>query len=120
MGGGGSFPNDCRVERLRSTPRLYSRGLYSTNYIILFFVFKVIYADVRIITYTDVIPSPSPSPNLDKRHNMTRSYRRGYYASVSWTDYLIGQLLDALDDAKVASNTVVALIGDHGWQLGAW
>ena len=41
-----------------------------------------------------------------------------YYAAVSWTDFLIGKLLDKLHDTGVAKNTVVALIGDHGWQLG--
>ena len=63
-------------------------------------------------------PIPYPNASTALPHNMTRSFRRGYYAAVSWTDYLIGQLLDALDDAHVASSTVVALIGDHGWQLG--
>ena len=32
-------------------------------------------------------------------------------------DFLVGQLLDALDVAGVANDTVVALIGDHGWQV---
>ena len=35
-----------------------------------------------------------------------------------WTDFLIGELLDTLDDAGVANNTIVALLGDHGWNLG--
>ena len=44
--------------------------------------------------------------------------RWGYYASVSFTDHNIGMVLQALDDLDLAKNTVVALIGDHGWQLG--
>ena len=37
---------------------------------------------------------------------------------MSWTDYLIGKLLDKVEEVGVAHNTVIALIGDHGWQLG--
>ena len=44
--------------------------------------------------------------------------RWGYYAAVSFTDYNLGLVLDSLNDLNIADNTVVALIGDHGWQLG--
>ena len=33
-------------------------------------------------------------------------------------DYNVGIVLDAIDAAGVAKNTVVVLTGDHGWQLG--
>ena len=29
---------------------------------------------------------------------MTRTLRRGYYAAVSWCDFLVGELLDAAGD----------------------
>ena len=61
-------------------------------------------------------PTPWPT-NGTLPHNMTRTLRRGYYAAVSWCDFLIGELLDALAHSGVADNTVVALLGDHGWQL---
>ena len=45
--------------------------------------------------------------------------RRGYYASVSYTDHNVGLLLKALDGpGGPRSDVVVALIGDHGWSLG--
>eukprot|EP00039_Didymoeca_costata_P032396 m.37670 g.37670 ORF g.37670 m.37670 type:complete len:611 (-) comp9338_c0_seq2:59-1891(-) len=44
--------------------------------------------------------------------------RWGYYASVSFTDYNVGLILDTLDTEGLADNTVVAFTGDHGWQLG--
>jgi len=52
--------------------------------------------------------------------NYTRSriFRRGYYAAVSYTDYNVGVLLQALDDLGFTDNTAVILFGDHGWQLG--
>ena len=42
----------------------------------------------------------------------------GYYASVSYTDALIGRILRALEENGFAGNTIVALFGDHGWSLG--
>ncbi|MHC2067858.1 sulfatase [Bremerella sp. T1] len=43
---------------------------------------------------------------------------RGYYACVSYTDANIGRLLDELDRLDLAKDTIVALWGDHGWNLG--
>jgi arylsulfatase A-like enzyme len=47
----------------------------------------------------------------------------GYYASVSYTDALVGQVADELDALQLRDNTVIILWGDHGWKLGdygAW
>jgi len=49
--------------------------------------------------------------------NATRTMRKGYYSAVTWTDYLIGELLDAVEARGIMNDTVVALLGDHGWQL---
>eukprot|EP00051_Salpingoeca_urceolata_P007397 m.97450 g.97450 ORF g.97450 m.97450 type:complete len:530 (-) comp15222_c0_seq5:52-1641(-) len=49
---------------------------------------------------------------------LAKKYRRAYYASVSYMDSLVGELLAGLDQLGFADNTVVALWGDHGWQLG--
>jgi len=61
---------------------------------------------------------PYPAANTSLPHNTTRSFRKAYYAAVTFTDSLIGELLDTLDSEGLADDTVVALIGDHGWQLG--
>jgi iduronate 2-sulfatase len=50
--------------------------------------------------------------------DIDRLARLGYYASVSFTDYNIGILLDGLDRYNFTSNTVVAIVSDHGWHLG--
>ena len=63
-------------------------------------------------------PIPYPAANTSLPDNVTRSFRKAYYAAVSFTDSLIGELLDTLESEGLRENTVVALIGDHGWQLG--
>ena len=44
--------------------------------------------------------------------------RRAYYASVSYVDELIGDVLAELDRLHLRNTTVVSFVGDHGWQLG--
>ena len=48
---------------------------------------------------------------------LSRIYRRGYAAAVSYSDYNIGVLLDKLDALDLTASTLVAVIGDHGWHL---
>ncbi|XP_030836815.1 iduronate 2-sulfatase-like isoform X2 [Strongylocentrotus purpuratus] len=46
------------------------------------------------------------------------SLRQSYYAATTYTDYLVGRLLQALEDGGYSDNTIISLVGDHGWQLG--
>ena len=50
--------------------------------------------------------------------DIARFWRHGYYAAVSYVDSNIGKVLTALDDLGLADDTVVAMIADHGYQLG--
>ena len=43
---------------------------------------------------------------------------RGYYAAVSFVDAQVGKVLDTLEKTGLADNTIVVLIGDHGYALG--
>lgn len=61
---------------------------------------------------------PFPAANTALPHNVTRSFRKAYYACVTFTDYLIGKLLDKIEAVGRAKDTIIALVGDHGWQLG--
>lgn len=49
-----------------------------------------------------------------------RKARHGYYAAVSYVDAQIGRILNALDELGLAENTIVVLLGDHGWHLGEY
>lgn len=42
----------------------------------------------------------------------------GYKACVSYADAQIGRIMDELKNLGLDKNTVVVLIGDHGWSLG--
>ncbi len=58
---------------------------------------------------------PAKGPVSDEA---ARNLIHGYYACVSYTDALIGKLLNELDRLELSKNTVVVLWGDHGWNLG--
>ena len=50
--------------------------------------------------------------------SLGRMLKHGYYASVSYVDACFGRLLDGIEDMGLADNTIIAIIGDHGWKLG--
>lgn len=43
---------------------------------------------------------------------------RGYYAATSFIDAQIGRVLDALDNLRLSSHTIIVLWSDHGYNLG--
>jgi choline-sulfatase len=47
-----------------------------------------------------------------------RRARRGYYGMISYIDEKLGQLLQTLEDAGCADNTVVIFTSDHGDMIG--
>ncbi|WP_430814968.1 sulfatase [Carboxylicivirga sp. RSCT41] len=53
-----------------------------------------------------------------KKDNAWEDVRRAYLACISWTDYNIGRLLNALEESPYADNTIVVLWSDHGFHLG--
>lgn len=61
------------------------------------------------------IGMPAEGPLSD---DQARQMRHGYLASVSYLDAQVGRLLDELDRLKLREQTVVVVLGDHGWQLG--
>lgn len=43
---------------------------------------------------------------------------RGYMASITYADAMVGKLIENLNNSKYAENTIVVIWSDHGWQLG--
>lgn len=43
---------------------------------------------------------------------------QAYLAAITYSDGQIGRVLDALDKSAYRDNTIVVLLGDHGWNLG--
>ncbi|MGL4293317.1 MAG: sulfatase-like hydrolase/transferase, partial [Bacteroidales bacterium] len=65
------------------------------------------------IRYYNGIPAKADIPaekGIDLIH--------GYRACVSYADAQIGQILNELKSLGLDKNTIVVLIGDHGWSLG--
>lgn len=56
----------------------------------------------------------------EKTEAFHRKMRHGYFASTSYVDKLVGDLLDELDALDLADNTIVVIWGDHGWHLGEY
>ncbi|XP_071477900.1 iduronate 2-sulfatase-like [Diadema antillarum] len=44
--------------------------------------------------------------------------RQSYYAASTFVDYELGRVLQGLEEAGFANNTIISFVGDHGWQLG--
>ena len=60
--------------------------------------------------------------NVPKDRVITPEFGRqclhGYLAAISYIDAQIGRLLAALEENKLAENTIVILWGDHGYYMG--
>lgn len=55
--------------------------------------------------------------NLYSNEAKQKELLRGYFACVSYVDSLVGYLLKALKDMDLEKNTIVILLGDHGYHL---
>ena len=47
-----------------------------------------------------------------------RHYRHGYYASISFLDAQVGEILDALEEGGHGEDTIVVFTSDHGFHIG--
>ena len=78
----------------------------------------------KVDDLADVPPSGLKFAKPEGDHaEMLRSGRwkeavQGYLAAVSYSDAMIGRLLDAIEASPYRDNTIVVLWGDHGWHLG--
>ncbi|MFC1760731.1 sulfatase [Planctomycetota bacterium] len=54
---------------------------------------------------------------LADKTGMHKNAQRAYLACVSYADYCLGVVFNALAKSKYADNTIVMVWGDHGWYL---
>lgn len=59
-----------------------------------------------------------PSTKWAKENGEWKKIIQAYLACVSYVDYELGRVLDALESSKYADNTIIVLWSDHGYRLG--
>ena len=59
-----------------------------------------------------------PTDNYKMSEDTVRMLRHGYYASVSYVDALVGDIVAHLKKLDIYENTIIVVWGDHGWKLG--
>lgn len=55
---------------------------------------------------------------FDVKPENVRRARQGYFASISYVDEKIGEILDVLERTRQVENTIVVFLSDHGDMLG--
>ncbi len=64
-------------------------------------------------TYSGIPPASEPMSMA-----LMRDLKHGYYAATTFVDAQVGRVLAALEVNGLGSNTIVVLLGDHGFHLG--
>lgn len=60
----------------------------------------------------------SAADNHTFPEDVVKVLKRAYYAANSHSDYLLGLVMQALEESGQAEDTIVSFISDHGYQLG--
>ena len=61
---------------------------------------------------------PHPTESYDLGEDTIRTLKQGYYASVSYVDALLGDLIEHMKEIDIYDHTIIVVWGDHGWKLG--
>ncbi len=62
--------------------------------------------------------NPLPSDPGDIQEDaIRRKMLQSYYASVSYSDFLLGKLLNKLKALDIEENTIIAIVSDHGFHI---
>ncbi len=69
-------------------------------------------------TFNNTISNRSKYKNRGTDEHLLRTLKAYYYACVSFVDYQVGRILDALERTGQKENTVIIFASDHGEFLG--
>lgn len=58
-------------------------------------------------------------PPIARCDEQARRELSGYYSSIENLDYNVGRIVDALDQTRLADDTIIMFFSDHGDQLGS-
>ena len=75
-------------------------------------------SDDRLDPHSRRIREMCGAMSLEVPDDVVRNARRAHYASISYVDDKVGQLLEALDTVGLRDDTVVIFMADHGEMLG--
>ena len=77
------------------------------------------YTGTQIGRYTDTAYSNATGKiNTTMDDVLVLNLRRAYYSAISYTDSLVGKVVEKIDQLGLSSRTIIPFLGDHGWQLG--
>ncbi len=119
-----------RIQALMDTSFLVATGIYRPHlkwYVPgeFFEKFPLDEIIVPAINETDLDDIESPFPRGFSRNfptidslDLKDEAVRAYLASVNYADEALGVILDGLEMSHHYDNTVVVIVGDHGWHLG--
>ncbi len=74
---------------------------------------QAMYNWMELQQYIDIPDNENPLSEVRAKELI-----RAYWACVSYVDAMVGEVLNALEKLGMSENTIVCLIGDHGWLLG--
>ncbi len=78
--------------------------------------------DVQVPAPNSKESGPQAPYELPKSGPLTREQaiqlRRGYYACISYVDAQVGRIVAELERLDLAQDTIIVLVGDHGFSLG--
>ena len=75
-------------------------------------------AELRQYSDMSGIPSWTGATDETLTNEKTIELRQAYYASVSYVDTLIGEVIQELKNKNLYDNTVIIVTSDHGYHLG--
>lgn len=74
--------------------------------------------------YRDALPKPArlsitrKKNQIDLAEDLARQAIQAYYASITFADAQLGEILDTLEETGLDDNTIVVFTSDHGYHMG--